>query len=77
MRRPRGRSGPPLSHSNYGHTIRLGARCFVNCNCVFLDCAPIEIGDGCVIGAGRVVTRDLPPRVLAAGHPARIIRHLA
>jgi maltose O-acetyltransferase len=35
----------PRFYCDYGYNIRLGARCFVNYNCVFLDCAPIEIGD--------------------------------
>src|SRR4051794_22140284 len=30
---------------DYGYNIRLGERAFINYNCVFLDCAPIEIGD--------------------------------
>ena len=30
---------------DYGGNIRLGARCFVNFNCVVLDCADVEIGD--------------------------------
>jgi maltose O-acetyltransferase len=30
---------------DYGYNIRLGRRAFINYNCVFLDCAPIEIGD--------------------------------
>lgn len=37
---------------------------------------PIVIGDNTVVGAGSVVTRDLPPGVLAAGNPARVIRAL-
>src|SRR5438067_3213576 len=32
-------------HCDYGYNIRLGRNCFINYNCVFLDCAPIEIGD--------------------------------
>lgn len=34
----------------------------------------VTIGDGTTVGSGSVVTKDLPPRVLAAGNPARAIR---
>lgn len=34
----------------------------------------VHIGDGCVIGAGAVVTRDIPPHSIAAGVPAKVIR---
>jgi acetyltransferase-like isoleucine patch superfamily enzyme len=34
----------------------------------------VEIGDGAVVAAGSVVTRSIPPRSLAGGNPARIIR---
>ncbi len=36
----------------------------------------VSIGDGTVVGAGAIVTKDLPPRVLAVGNPARVIREL-
>jgi len=36
----------------------------------------VTIGEGCVVGAGSVVTRSLPPRSFAAGVPARVIRKL-
>lgn len=36
----------------------------------------VRIGEGSVIGAGSVVTGDIPPRVLAAGVPARVVREL-
>ncbi|MFP1633364.1 acyltransferase [Zhengella sp. ZM62] len=38
--------------------------------------AGVTIGRGTVVGAGSVVTGNLPPFVLAAGAPARVIRHL-
>ncbi len=36
----------------------------------------VTIGTGSVVGAGSVVTKNIPPRSLAAGVPARVIRHL-
>ena len=36
----------------------------------------VTIGEGTIVGAASVVTKDLPPFVLAAGNPARIIRKL-
>lgn len=39
-------------------------------------CPGVRIGNNSVIGAGSVVTRDIPDNVLAAGNPCRIIRAL-
>ena len=36
----------------------------------------VTIGENSVIGAGSVVTRDVPPRVFAAGNPCRVIKPL-
>ena len=37
---------------------------------------PINIGEGCVIGAGSVVTKDIPANSLAAGNPCKVIREI-
>ncbi len=135
LTRPLGRLGrgavvKPGLRCDYGFNVRVGARTFVNYDCVLLDCAAIEIGadvqiapgvhvytathpldaatrrsglesalpvtiqDGVwlggrvvvlpgvtigantVVGAGAVVTRDLPPNVLAVGNPCRVVREL-
>lgn len=34
----------------------------------------VTIGEDAIIGAGSVVTRDVPPRAIAAGNPARVLR---
>jgi maltose O-acetyltransferase len=36
----------------------------------------ISVGENTVVGAGSVVTRDLPPNVIAAGNPCRVLRTL-
>ncbi len=52
--------------------IREGA--WVGANCILLP--GVTIGENAVVGAGSVVTRDVPARTLAAGNPAKIIRAL-
>ncbi|WP_281404460.1 sugar O-acetyltransferase [Pyxidicoccus fallax] len=120
---------PPFQ-CDYGTQIHLGARVFINFQCVILDCNPVTIGDdvaigpgvhiyaathpldpderikgpelarpvtigakawigggaiilagvtigeGTTIAAGSVVTKDVPPYVLAGGNPCRVLRPL-
>lgn len=49
-----------------GRDVWLGARAIV--------LADVTVGDGCVVAAGSVVTRSLPPGAVAAGVPARIVK---
>ena len=49
-------------HCDYGFNISVGRRFYVNVNCVFLDCAPIEIGDHVLLGPGvHLYTATHPP----------------
>lgn len=50
----------------------IGDFCFIGANAVVLP--GVSIGDHSVIGAGSVVTRNVPPHSLAAGNPARVFR---
>jgi acetyltransferase-like isoleucine patch superfamily enzyme len=56
-------------------TVRLGNDVFIGVNSVILR--DITIGDYSIVGAGSVVTKDVPPSVVVAGNPARIIKRLS
>ena len=49
--------------------IVVGNDCFVGMNAILLP--GVTIGDSSVVGAGAVVNRDVPPRTIVAGVPAR------
>jgi len=55
----------------YLHT-RIGSNCFVGARSLILP--GVSIGDGSIVAAGAVVTRDVPARCVVAGNPARIMR---
>lgn len=50
----------------------IGRRCFIGAHAVIMP--GIKIGDSSIVGAGSVVTRDVPPGCIVAGNPARILR---
>jgi acetyltransferase-like isoleucine patch superfamily enzyme len=52
--------------------IKIGNHVWVGVNATILK--GVTIGDGAVVAAGAVVTRDVPVRCLVAGVPARIIK---
>ncbi len=64
--------GYPLPSSTDSIVLRKG--CWIGAGCIILP--GVEIGENSVIGAGSVVTRNIPPRVVAYGNPAMVVREL-
>lgn len=62
------------SNLEYAKPITIENDCWLAANVTV--CGGVTIGEGCVIGAGSVVTRNIPPRSFAAGNPCRVIREL-
>jgi maltose O-acetyltransferase len=52
--------------------VEIGADCWIGMGACILPGA--RLGDGCVVGAGSVVTGELDPDSIAVGNPARTIR---
>ena len=52
--------------------IHIGNRVWIGRSAIILK--GVTIGDGAIIGAGSIVTKSIPPRCLAVGNPARVIK---
>lgn len=59
----------------FAKPVKIGSDVWVGGGAIV--CPGVSIGDQSVIGAGSVVTRDVPEGVLAAGNPCKVIRSLA
>ncbi len=55
--------------------IRIGNNVWIGANSVILP--GVTIGDNSVIGAGSIVTRDIPPNVVAVGNPCKVLRPIS
>ena len=56
----------------YNMPVRIGRNCWLGAGVIVLP--GVTIGDNTVVGAGSVVTKDLPSNVLAVGTPCRVVR---
>ena len=59
----------------YNMPVHIGKNCWIGANAVVLP--GITIGDNVVIGAGSVVTKDIPSNVVAVGNPCRVLRQVS
>lgn len=58
----------------YAYPITVGSNVWFGGNCIILP--GVTIGDNCVIGAGSVVTRDIPAGSIAVGNPCHVLRKI-
>ena len=52
--------------------IKIGKNCFIGCNAIILK--GTELGDGCIVGAGAVVSGKFEANSVIVGNPARVIK---
>lgn len=68
---------PELREKGYQYNmpVRIGRNCWIGAGVIVLP--GVSVGDHTVVGAGSVVTKDLPPDVVAAGNPCRVLREIS
>ncbi len=58
----------------YNATVHIGKNCWIGSGALIMP--GVTIGDNTVIGAGSVVTKDIPANVVAVGNPCRVLREI-
>ena len=59
----------------YNMPVHIGKNCWIGAGAIILP--GVTIGDQVVVGAGSVVTKDLPSNVVAVGTPCRVVREVS
>lgn len=67
---------PTLRGSNFQYNlpVHIGDRVWIGANAAILP--GVKIGNNSIIGAGSVVTKDIPDNVIAVGNPCRVLREI-
>ncbi len=67
---------PELREQGYQYNmpVRIGRNCWIGAGAILLP--GVTVGDNTVVGAGSVVTKDLPAGVVAVGNPCRVLREV-
>ena len=67
---------PPLREkvAQFNIPVRIGKNVWIGAGAIVLP--GVTIGDHSVIGAGSVVTKDIPPNMVAVGNPCRVLREI-
>ena len=67
---------PELREKQYQYNmpVHIGRNCWIGAGALIMP--GVTIGDNTVIGAGSVVTRDIPANVVAVGNPCRVLREI-
>jgi len=63
----------PFDDSNTSSSIRIEKFCWIGTNVIVLP--GVTIGEGSVIGAGSIVTHNIPKMAICAGNPAKLIKY--
>ncbi len=58
----------------YNMPVHIGKNCWLGAGVIVLP--GVTIGDNTVIGAGSIVTKDIPPNVVAVGNPCKVLRKI-
>lgn len=58
----------------YNAPVHIGSNCWLRAGVIVLP--GVTIGDNTIIGAGSVVTKDIPDNVVAVGNPCRVLREV-
>lgn len=67
-----------ISGKNWGvvnsKPIKIHSNAWIGMNCLILK--GVTVGEGAIVGAGSVVTRDVPPWTIVGGNPARVLKEV-